>query len=173
MKKLSFLLALVCLSLLFLNCEKASGVTGSPNSNLSSFAEISSSSYLTQSSSSSLDISSSASDRAGTIEIAQYFDDNGQPDGTWGVEVILPPETEENSVAFEITQGTGEWEFSQEDLYDGLNIDGEMGFSNYFFPSCSGDFEVTVSFEVDGISNFLVVSETISVDGLGACPESL
>jgi len=168
MQKLFLALALVYLSASFLSCEKADGVAGS---NVSPESLSSSDPFLQSSSgfsSSSQMVSSSAQSTASISPITEYVDDSGIPDGSWGVEAVLPFDTEVDSVSFEITTGAGEWEYLASQLYDGEGLDGLM-FSNYFFPSCSGEFEVTVFYMLNDEWASLTTSETIVVDGLDAC----
>jgi len=168
MKNLFLALALVCLSALFLNCEKADGTTANPvypssSSSVSSFDGYSSSD---QGGSSSTTLTGSIT----VNEIVEYEDPyTGDKDGTWEVGVSFS--NDPDTVDFLITKGAGEWQYSDMDSYESSS--GIWQYVNWFFPSCSGDFEVTISYTLNGVASSKIATQTIIVDGLEACPESM
>jgi len=108
----------------------------------------------------------------GTVisDITEYVDDDGNTDGSYSVEVTFPAGAEVEAVEFDLTAGSGTWEFSDADAFDGETEEG-IFYSNYFFPSCSGDFTVTVSYTLDGSAGTQVTSTTIEDSSLDACSD--
>jgi len=103
-------------------------------------------------------------------EVFKYQDSQGYTDGTYGIEIIFPAGSNVSDVDFQLTEGFGVWEFFDGDLYDGEDDEG-IYYSNYFFPSCSGDFSVIVTYSLNGASEAEVTSTTIEEPSLGTCDD--
>lgn len=117
------------------------------------------------------DATGAGTDDGTTIsDITEYVDDEGNTDGSYSVEVAFPAGSEVEGVEFELTAGSGTWQFSGDELSDGEDDEG-VYFSNYFYPSCSGDFTVTVSYTLDGSAGTQTTSTTIEDSSLDACSD--